>query len=172
MSRFTYTSLLQVLNCWGHCLKEYPEIAPVMFTIGNISVTLSFRMQANHLVGSSEDDSAMNVKSKHRGWWVQTKRQYVALGVKTVLRSPPWKLMSLKTLVTHSLETEAKKIKYNTWCNEVILQILSVFAVVLGGVFAFFPIVLSFFYVSRYGTLLLKCLLVPLSFVMWHPVFA
>lgn len=64
-----------------------------------------------HLVGSSEDDSAMNVKSKQRGWCVQTSWQYVALGVKTVLRSPPWKLMSLKTLVIHS----AKKKGGRAW---------------------------------------------------------
>jgi uncharacterized membrane protein len=28
-------------------LKEYPEIAPVIFTLGSVSVTLSFRMQTN-----------------------------------------------------------------------------------------------------------------------------
>lgn len=72
------------------------------------SVPLQRNRNCYHLVGSSEDDSAMNVKSKHRGWWVQTKRQYVALGVKTVLRSPPWKLMSLKTLVTHSVKKKTR----------------------------------------------------------------
>lgn len=122
MTRSTYTFLLQALIWCGHCLKEYPEMAPVIFTLGNVSVTLSFRIQVNHLVGSWDGDSAMKVKSKQRGWWVQTSWQCLALGVKTVVMSPPWKQVSANSSVIQPPETEANKMKCTIWYSTIILS--------------------------------------------------